>query len=291
VVCAATEHRAVLAAARQAEAEGSPLRLVPVDGEGRVDPAALAPLLEGAAVAAVAWANNETGTVQPVAELGALCRERGVPFHTDAVQALGKLPVRLGELPVELLALSAHKVGGPRGIGALFVRRGTGLAPLLHGGGQERGMRPGTEDVAGAAAFAVAAELAAAEQEGYARHTAGLRDRLEEVLLRQIPDLRVNGGGAERLPNLLNVSIPGAEAEALLISLDLEGIAVSSGSACSSGAMDPSHVLTAMGLGRELAGPSLRFSVGADTTAAEIERVGRALPRVVARLRELAEAP
>lgn len=292
VVAAATEHRAVLGAARRAEAEGSPLHLLPVDAEGRVELGELEALLDREpAVVAVAWANNETGTVQPVARIGALCRARGVAFHTDAVQAFGKLPVRVGELPVELLALSAHKLGGPRGMGALFVRNGTGMEPLLHGGGQERRLRPGTEDVAGAAAFAVAAELAAAEQESFARHTSALRDRLQEVLLRDLPDLRVNAGGAERLPNLLNVSIPGTDPEALLISLDLEGIAVSSGSACSSGAVDPSHVLTAMGLGREVAGPSLRFSLGMSTTVREIEHVGRALPRLVARLREMAGAP
>lgn len=285
VACAAVEHRAVLEAVAAAEAEGHPVRLLPVDRDGTVDLAALGEVLaERPAVVSVMWANNEVGVVQPVAEIAARCRGAGVVFHSDAVQALGKLPVRTDRVPVDLLAFSAHKLGGPRGVGALFVRRGTELAPLLHGGGQERGLRPGTEDVAGAMGLAVAAELAEREREAEAVRLSGLRDRLERTLRERVSGLRVNAAGAERLPNLLSVSVPGADGEMLLMALDLEGLAVSAGSACSSGALARSHVLTAMGLGEE-SGPAVRFSLGHETTEAEVERVIDGFPPLVERLR------
>jgi cysteine desulfurase len=231
------------------------------------------------------WANNETGVVQPVGEVAARCTAAGVAFHSDAVQALGKMPVRADRVPVALLSFSAHKVGGPKGIGALFVRRGTRLAPLVHGGGQERGLRPGTEDVAGALAFAAAAEAAEAECETSMLRLGALRDRLEAGLRERVPGLLVNGAGAERLPNVSSLAVPGADPEMLLAALDLEGIAASSGSACSSGAVEPSHVLLAMGLPAEVAGPSVRFSLGWGTTEAEVERVLDVFPRVVERVR------
>jgi cysteine desulfurase len=291
VVCSAIEHKAVLATARAAEQEGSPLHLLPVDGNGVVQEDVLPELLGRApAVVSVMWVNNEVGTVQPIARLAERCTEAGVPFHTDAVQAFGKLPVRVDDTPIDLLSLSAHKIGGPKGVGALYVRKGTALTPLIFGGGHERGMRAGTEDVAGAVGFTLAAELAAQEREKTAQRLRTLRDRLEDGLKAKMPDLVINGAGAERSPTISNVSVPGVDSEALLLTLDLEGIAVSSGSACSSGAMTASHVLTAMEVPAELAGPSVRFSLGRETTEDEVERVVAAFPPLMERLRTLASA-
>jgi cysteine desulfurase len=287
VAVSAVEHKAVLASAREAtENFDGELYHLDVDEQGVVCMETVEAALSGyPAVLSVMWANNEVGTLQPVAEVAARCRAAGVAFHSDAVQALGKVPVRVDEVPVDLLAFSAHKVGGPKGVGALYVRRGTRLHPLLFGGGQERGMRPGTEDVAGAVGFAAAAEAAEAERETAMGRIGALRDRLEAGLREAVPGLVVNAAGASRLPTISNVSVPGADPEALLMGLDLEGIAVSSGSACTSGAVDPSHVLTAMGVPAELAGPSIRFSLGWTTTDAEINRVLDTFPRVAARVR------
>ncbi len=288
VVCSAIEHKAVLMTARAAEAEGAPLHILPVDGEGRVDPGALDPVLDPSlAVVSVMWANNEVGTVQPIPALAERCQQAGVAFHTDAVQAFGKLPVRVDEVPVSLLSISAHKVGGPKGVGALFVRKGTRLEPLVHGGGHERGLRAGTEDVAGAVGFALAAELAVREREAEAARLEELRDALQEGLLQRVPDLRVNGAGTERIPTVLNISVPGANDEMLLVMLDLEGVAASSGSACSSGGVTPSHVLTAMGLPPEVAGPSVRLSLGHETTASDIDAVLEVFPPLMERLRSM----
>ena len=289
VVCSAIEHRAVLATARAAEAEGSPLHILPVNHAGLVEVDALEPFLNPTpAVVSVMWVNNEVGTVQPIAQLAERCAAAGAVFHSDAIQAFCKLRVRVDEVPVSLLSLSSHKIGGPKGVGALFVRRGTELAPLIFGGNHERGMRAGTEDVAGAVGFALAAELWLAEQEEATRRLAELRDRLEAGLRAGIPDLDVNGAGAPRAPHILSVSLPGVNAETLLVTLDLEGLAVSSGSACSSGAVTPSHVLTEMGIPDEVAGPSIRLSLGRETTAAEIDRVIATLPPLVDRMRALA---
>ncbi|MBV9108048.1 MAG: cysteine desulfurase [Gemmatimonadetes bacterium] len=286
VAVSTIEHKAVLESAHAAEREGSPVILLPVDGNGVVRMDAVDAALERRpAVLSVMWANNEAGVLQPVREIAERCRGAGVAFHSDAVQALGKVPVRADEVPVDLLAFSAHKVGGPKGIGALFVRRGTQLRPLLFGGGQERGLRPGTEDVAGAAGFAAAAEAAEAAREVEMARIAALRDRLEAGLRSRIPGLVVNGAGAPRLPTVSNVSIPRADPEMLLASLDLQGIAASSGSACSSGAVEPSHVLTAMGIPAEMAGPSVRFSLGWGTTDEEIDRVLDVFPALAERVR------
>lgn len=291
IVCSAIEHRAVLSSAAAAEAEGATLRLLPVTPAGVVDLEALEPLLAGnPSVVSAMWVNNEIGTVQPVREIAAACEKRGVAFHSDAIQALGKVPVRVDETPISLLSMSAHKIYGPKGTGALFVRKGTELAPLIHGGGQERKVRPGTEDVAGAVGFALAADLAVSEMEREALRLRTLRDRLEGALREGVPGLVVNGGDAERSPSILNVSVPGANSETLLLSMDMEGLAVSSGSACSSGAVRPSHVLTAMGLPEEVAGPSVRFSLGRGTTDAAIDRVISVFPRLMERLRALSGA-
>jgi cysteine desulfurase len=235
------------------------------------------------------WANNEVGVLQPVAAIGEACRATGVVFHSDAVQVLGKVRVRVDEMPVDLLSFSGHKFGGPRGVGALYVRAGTALAPLVHGGGQERGLRAGTEDVAGAVGFALAAELAEAARETETVRLGELRDTLERGLLDLIPDLVVNCAGAARLPGVSSVRIPGVEGDLLLAALDVEGIGVSAGSACSSGALGHSHVLRAMRVPED-GGPAVRFSLGHTTTAAEVERVLEVFPALVGRLRAMAAA-
>ncbi|HEX2207007.1 MAG TPA: cysteine desulfurase family protein [Longimicrobium sp.] len=287
LACSAIEHKAVLSASKAAAGNADRLRVIPVDASGVVDVDALTEIVrdQPPALVSVMWASNEMGAVQPVRRIAEICAEAGVAFHSDAVQALGKVPVRVDEVAVDLLAFSAHKLGGPRGAGVLFARRGTRLDPLLHGGGQERGLRPGTEDVASAVAFAVAAELAEAERAETMARVAALRDRLEAGLCARIPALRINAAGAPRLPTISNLSVPGADPEMLLMALDVEGIAASSGSACSSGAVEPSHVLMAMGLPAEDAGPSVRFSLGRDTVEAEIDRVLEVFPQVVARVR------
>jgi cysteine desulfurase len=288
VVCSAIEHKAVLSASKVAAGgDDRRLRIIPVDAHGVVDVDALAAIVrdQAPALVSVMWASNEVGAVQPVERVAEVCAAAGVPFHSDAVQAQGKVPVRVDRVAVDTLAFSAHKLGGPRGAGVLFARRGTKLDPLLHGGGQERGLRPGTEDVASAVAFAVAAELAEAEREETMARIAALRARLEAGLCERIPGLRINAVAAPRLPTISNLSVPGADPEMLLVALDLEGIAASSGSACSSGAVEPSHVLLAMGLPPELAGPSVRFSLGRDTTEQDVERVLEVFPRVVERVR------
>jgi cysteine desulfurase len=287
VVCSAIEHKAVLSASKRGAGDAGRLRIVPVDSAGVVDVDALAGIVreERPSIVSVMWASNEMGALQPVERVAAVCAEAGVAFHSDAVQALGKVPVRVDEVQVSLLAFSAHKLGGPRGAGALFARRGTKLDPLLHGGGQERGLRPGTEDVASAVAFAVAAEVAEAERAEVMARIGALRDRLEAGLCERIPGLRINAAAAPRLPTISNLSVPGADPEMLLTALDLEGIAASSGSACSSGAVEPSHVLLAMGLPAEIAGPSVRFSLGRDTTEQDVERVLEVFPRVAERVR------
>jgi cysteine desulfurase len=291
VACSAIEHKAVMAAARAAEREGARFSVIPVDGSGKVvlddvdDVIAARP-----AVLSVMWVNNEVGTVQPIDDLARRCAASGVVFHTDAVQALGKFEVRMDRTPVSLLSISAHKINGPKGTGALFVRKGVALEPLIHGGGHERGMRSGTEDVAGAVGFSVAAELAELERDAEVPRLRDLRDRLETGLRVSVPDLVVNGADADRAPHILNIAIPGTNAETLLVTLDMEGLAVSSGSACSSGAVSASHVLTAMGLAADVAGPSVRFSLGRDTSDDEITRVLAVFPRLVERLRMYAGA-
>jgi cysteine desulfurase len=285
VVCSAIEHKAVLGAARQVGSEGARLELLDVDPKGCVDLAQVDQMLEAMpSIVSVLWGNNEVGVLQPVAEIGARCRSAGVFFHTDAVQALGRVRVRVDETPCDLLSISGHKFGGPRGMGALYVRKGVALAPLLHGGGQERQLRPGTQNVAGAVGLALAAELATREMESESRRLGALRDRLESLLLQAVPDVVVNAGGAPRLPHISNLSFPGVDLESLLIALDLEGVAVSSGSACQSGTVEPSHVLVAMR--RAVPGEaSVRFSLGRTTTSEEIEEAAARVIRVVQRVR------
>jgi cysteine desulfurase len=287
VVCSAVEHRAVLEAARAAGREGARVVVVAVTDEGRVEPGAVrAALDEGAAVVSVLWASNEVGTVQPVAEIAAACRAAGAVFHTDAVQAVGRVAVRVDDVACDLLSLSGHKLGAPKGIGALYVRDGVLLAPLLHGGGQQEALRPGTEPVAAAVALATAVELAVAERAAEAARLAALRDRLEAGLVAAVPGLRVNGAAdpAHRLPHILHVAVPGVEREAGLMALDVEGLAVSAGSACQSGGIEASHVLAAMGRAGDA---GFRLSLGRTTTPADIDHALAIFPRVMERIRAL----
>jgi cysteine desulfurase len=287
VVISAVEHKAVSAAAHCASGEGADLVLLAVDEDGVVQIGALEEALAmRPCIVSVMWANNEVGSIQPVAEIGTRCRDAGVVFHTDAVQAFGKMPVRVDRTPCDLLAISAHKIGGPKGIGALYIRDATAVLPLVHGGGQERELRPGTENVAAAVGLAAAAQLAADGQAQHAAHAAALRDRLLDGMRLTASDVIVNGPSdpALRLPNILNITLPGADQEALLISLDLEGIAASGASACLSGTAKPSHVLTAMGRAG-IPGANVRLSVGWTTTEEDIDAAIAAFARVIDQVR------
>ena len=286
IVCSAVEHHAVLNAAKALGEEGRPVRLARVHPSGTLDLEDLAAKLdETTALASLMLGNNETGTVQPVPEAARLARRRGALVHCDAVQAAGRLPIDVRALDVDLLTLSAHKLYGPKGVGCLYVRRGTPMAPLVRGGGQERNRRAGTENVAGVVGFGTAAALALEGLESEAIRVAALRDRLEERLL-AIGGARRNGEGP-RLPNTTNVSFEGTEAEGLLIALDLEGIAVSTGAACSAGGVEPSHVLRAMGLPAERVQSSLRLSLGRSTTEADVDYAADVVGAVVARQRKV----
>jgi cysteine desulfurase len=289
LVASCTEHHAVIHALECLREEGFELTLLPVDTRGLVDVAEFAGALRPDTVlASVAYANNEIGTVQPIAELAAVAHRRGVLFHTDAVQAPGWLPVDVRALDVDLLSLSAHKFHGPQGVGLLYVRAGTPLVPILHGGGQEFGRRSGTENVLGVIGLARALELAVAEEPERASRVAELRDRLETGICAAIPDVRVNGAGARRLAKMLNVSFADLESEALLIRLDLAGVAVSAGSACTSGTLERSHVIAALGADPRWQTGVIRFSLGAATRPDEIDRVLALLPGIVADLRHKA---
>jgi len=283
VVTVATEHHAVLRAVDVLERDGWRVTRLAVDARGLVEPAAFAAALTAeTTVASVMLANNEIGVVQPIAELARIARERGVLLHTDAVQAAGWLPLDVDALGVDLLSLSAHKFHGPKGVGVLYVRRGTALEPLIVGGGQEHGLRAGTENVAGIAGFAVALTLADAERPVTAPRVAALRDRLQAGIVAAIPDVVVNGAGAPRLPTSLSVAFAGVPSDALLIRLDLEGVAASAGSACAAGSLEPSHVAAALGLGARHRLGVIRFSLGRDTTQGQVDDVVRRLPAIMA---------
>jgi cysteine desulfurase len=288
-VVSAIEHKAVLAAAHAVCHLGGREIVLPVDEDGRVSLDALDEALAGRpALVSIMWVNNEVGVVQPVVEIARRCHEAGVVFHTDAVQAFGKVPVAVGDLPCTLLTLSGHKIGAPKGIGALIVRDRKAIEAIIHGGGQQYGIRPGTENVAGAVALGRAALLAAREQPEEAPRLRALRDLLGARLCATVPDLVVNGGGPDSAPHVLSVCVAGADSEALLMHLDLAGVAASSGSACSTGAVEPSHVLVAMGVPRELALGAIRFSFGRESTAEDVDRVVELMPAVVAKVRKLA---
>jgi cysteine desulfurase len=288
-VVSAIEHKAILAAAHAVCHLGGREVLLPVDADGRIELDALdAALRERPAVVSVMWVNNEVGVVQAVREIAGRCCQAGVAFHTDAVQAFGKVRVDLAGLGCTLASLSGHKIGAPKGIGALVVRDRKAIEAIIHGGGQQYGIRPGTENVPGAVAMGRAAALAAAEQANEAARLGALRDELATRLRAVVPDLVVNAEGAERAPHVLSIALPGADSEALLMHLDLAGVAASSGSACSTGAVEPSHVLVAMGVARELALGTIRLSLGHATTADDVTRAAEVMPGVVAKVRKLA---
>ena len=288
IVVSAIEHEAVLNTARALARRGWTMTTLPVNASGVVSPDAVRDAVsDRTAIVSVMHANNEVGTVQPVAEIAAIAHERGALMHTDAVQSAGKIPLAVKALGVDLLSISAHKIYGPKGVGALWVRRGVRLTQQMTGGRQERNRRAGTENVPGIIGLGVAARLATEGLRSAAARVAALRDRLEAGILRDVPHAALNGAREPRVPNTTNISFERVEAESLLIALDLEGIAVSTGSACSSGTLEPSHVLKAMGLGSSRAQSSLRFSLGSATTETDIDRVVAVLPGVVQKLRAL----
>lgn len=291
VVTSPIEHKAILGAVHQAAHEGAEERFVAMTPEGIADVQSFDKLIDDdVAVCSMMWVNNEIGTIQPVPELAAKAKAHGALFHTDAVQAFGKIAIDAEKQQFDILSISGHKFGAPKGIGALFIRRGVHLEPLMHGGSQDRGRRPGTENVAAAVGLARAAELTIAECEAHCARLASLRDKLEAGILAKVPDAVIHGRGAPRAPHVTNVSVPGTDSESLLMALDLRGIAASGGSACQSGSVEPSHVLSALGVPPELAGAAVRMSLGSLTTDASIDRVIEVFPALVAKARQLAAA-
>lgn len=289
VITSAIEHHAVLNACEQLESEGCEVTTIPVDGNGQVDPGDVRRSLRpNTKLISIMMANNETGVLQPVEEIGRIAAEADVYFHTDAVQAAGKVPLDVNRINCDLLSISGHKMHAPKGIGAMYLRKGVLPKPLLYGGGQERKRRPGTENVPAIVGLGKAAELAVEGlTNGQTDRLAQMRDCLEGTIRGVVPSCGVNGGEAPRVPNTTNIYFDYIEAEALVIALDLKGLAVSTGAACSSGALEPSHVLTAMGLPPERARASIRFSLGKQNTPSEVDFVVDLLPDTVARLREL----
>jgi len=287
IITTRVEHPAVLNVGRQLEREGYDVTYLPVDRDGLLDLELLREKMDDeVALVSVMTANNETGVLNPVAEIGRIAHERDALFHTDAVQAVGKEPVELARGDVDLLAISGHKFHAPKGVGALYVRRGVRFRPFLLGGHQERGRRGGTENVPGIVALGKAAELAAAHLEDEQTRVRALRDRLEAGLL-GVPNTRLNGHAATRLPGTSNISFKNVEGEAILLLLNQEGICASSGSACTSGTLEPSHVLRAMGVPFNFAHGSIRFSLGRFNTDADVDRVLEVMPPLIARLREI----
>ncbi len=288
IITTAIEHHAVLHTCQWLEKQGYNVTYLPVDEYGRVTAAQVeGALREDTILVSVMAANNEVGTVEPIAEIGKLCRERGVLFHTDAVQAVGALPIDVQAMNIDLLSLSAHKLHGPKGVGALYVRKGVKIDSLIHGGAQERGFRAGTENLPGIVGLGKAIEIARANLDDNAARMTALRQRLIGGLMARVPDTRLNGHPTERLPGNANLSFDKVEGEALLLRLDLVGVAGSSGSACTSGTLDPSHVLMALGLTQAQANGALRLTIGTDTTQEEIDQVLDILPPIVEDLRRM----
>ncbi|NLW16568.1 MAG: cysteine desulfurase NifS [Firmicutes bacterium] len=287
IITTSIEHHAILDTCAHLAKQGFEITYLPVDADGLVDPEDVkAAIRPDTILISIGHANNEMGAIQPLAEIGAIAKEHGVYLHTDAVQSFGTLPIDVNELQVDLLSLSGHKIYGPKGIGALYVRRGTRVRPIMFGGGQERKLRPGTENVAGIVGLAKAVELAMAEREERVKEMTRLRDKLIDGLL-AVPHVTLNGHREKRLPGNVNISVKYVEGESLILSLDLRGIAVSSGSACTSGSLEPSHVLIAMGLDHLQAHGSLRLTLGRDTTDEDIDYVLEVFPEVVERLRSM----
>jgi cysteine desulfurase len=288
IITSAIEHHAVLETCEFLAKRGFKITCLPVNRYGLVEPDDVKRAITSKTILiSVMHANNEIGTIEPIAEIGKIAREADVCFHTDAVQTTGHIPVDVNTLMVDLLSISAHKLYGPKGVGVLYIRKGTRVVPLLHGGGQEKGRRSGTENIPGIVGLGTAAELAGREMSEEAERLTILRDKLINGIIEHIPDSRLNGHPQSRLPNNVNVSIDYVEGESMLLNLDLEGICASTGSACSSASLEASHVLLATGLPHEQAHGSLRFSLGKWTTEKEIERVLEVLPGIVARLRSM----
>lgn len=288
IITSAIEHHAVLHTCAWLEKQGFEVTYLPVDEYGRVNPKDVEKTITDRTILiSIMMANNEIGTIEPIKAIGEIARAHKILFHTDAVQAVGAIPVDVNELGVDMLSMSAHKFHGPKGVGALYIRKGVRIDSVIHGGAQERGLRAGTENLAGIVGMGKAIELATANLEENARRIAALRDKLMDGIVERIPDVRINGHRQERLPNNCNVSIRYIEGEAMLLRLDLAGIAGSSGSACTSGSLDPSHVLLAIGLPHEIAHGSLRLTLGMDTTEADIDEVLNVLPGIVKNLRDM----
>ena len=289
IITSTIEHHAVLNTSKHLQDQGYEVTYIPVNGQGLIDPDDVRRALRAnTRLVTMMMANNETGVLQPVEEIGKIAAEADVYFHTDAVQAAGKVPIDVKNIACDLLSISGHKMHAPQGIGALYVRKGTVLQPLFYGGSHERSRRAGTENVPGIVALGKAAELARQGLEsGDINHIAALRDRIEQTILDQVDTIGINGDGAPRVPNTTNIHFDHIEGEALVIALDLKGLAVSTGAACSSGAIEPSHVLTAMGLRPDQARASLRFSLGKQNTTEDVDFALSLIPATVARLREL----
>jgi cysteine desulfurase len=288
IITTAVEHPAVLSTCEYLKKQGFEVTYLPVDGSGMLDVAALeAAITEKTILISVMWANNETGTLFPIEQIGAVARKHKIVFHTDAVQAIGRVPVDVQAAQVDLLAISGHKIGAPKGVGALYVRKGIRLTPLIHGGHQERNRRAGTHNLPGIVGLGMACELAASDLETAAQRLRQLRDRLEQGLLAAIPESLVNGHPTERLPNTLNISFNYIEGEAVLLFLDMQGIAASSGSACMSDSFGQSHVIEAMGVDPMMANAAIRFGLGYDNTDADVDRVLEILPTIVKKLRDM----
>ena len=288
IITSVIEHHAVLHTCGWLEKHGFEVTYLPVDEYGRVNPADVEKAITDRTILiTIMFANNEIGTIQPVAEIAKIAKAHNILFHTDAVQAVGAVPINVHELGVDMLSLSGHKFYAPKGVGALYIRRGVRIDTHQHGGAQERGKRGGTENMAQIVGLGKAIELATADVEGHAKKLAHMRDRLIDGILAEIPEVRLNGHRTERLPNNVNVSIRYIEGEALLLRLDLAGIAASSGSACTSGSLDPSHVLLAIGLPHEIAHGSLRLSLGDFNTEHDVDVVLEKLPQIVNTLREM----
>ncbi len=290
IVSSPMEHKAVLQAVHQAAREGAEERLLKAERDGTVSMTDARALIGAGdlALTSVMWINNETGVIQPIEELAQLTKAAGGLFHSDAVQAFGKVEIDARKVPFDFVSVSGHKFGAPKGIGAFYIRRGTPIEPLFFGGTQDRGRRPGTENVAAAVGLAMAMELARDEREAHWATLEAERDRLEAALLERVPDALVHGRGAKRAPHILSISVPGTDSESLLMALDLQGVAASSGSACQSGSVTPSHVLAAMGVRAELASAAIRLSLGSLTTPADIDRVAELFPALIQKARGLA---
>ncbi len=288
IITSSVEHHAILHTCEYLEKHGFEVTYLPVDEYGMVKAEQVRDAIRSDTIlVSIMFANNEVGTIMPIKEIGAVCREKGVFFHTDAVQAVGHLAIDVKAMNIDLLSLSAHKLHGPKGVGALYIRKGIVVPPLLHGGAQERRKRAGTENVAGIVGLGKAIEIACSDIEGTAKRMCYLRDKLINGIEASIPEVKLNGHRTERLPGNVNFSIKYIEGESILLMLDINGIAASSGSACTSGSLDPSHVLLAMGMPHETAHGSLRLTLGDDTTEDDIDYVLEVLPEIVVKLRKM----